>query len=237
MIELFSKGPREFIKLWAIKREPILNKLSAIRSNLRPWWKRAVTLIQWYTFGDIFFLMIENVSNVVCLQIKTFCAYFIASEYKKDGRCRFKLSRQLKEAPGYYSMLMKKRSPYVREFSHGWIKSMRYEDGLIFCWTGLNWQSDEIVGERIGRYVGVQQRAQSRPVFHLATTPQFERRPPGGHQVVRPDQRLFDIRNRTWIVVGLLLIRTRSSPYQTLFQKNSLNWVSFDVLNVSSNLY
>ena len=52
--------------------------------------------------------------------MNTFAIFFIAGQYKKDGRCRFKLSKTT-NAPSdaYYHSPMKKGSPYTHIISRG----------------------------------------------------------------------------------------------------------------------
>ena len=53
-------------------------------------------------------------------QLRSFCIFFIAGQYKKDGHCRFKLSETSKApSPVFLHMPMKKGSPYTRIVSQG----------------------------------------------------------------------------------------------------------------------
>ena len=63
-------------------------------------------------------------SNLFSLfqQPRTFCIFFIAEQFKKDGRCRFKLSK-ISNAPShsYFHLPMKKGSPFTHIVSRGYI--------------------------------------------------------------------------------------------------------------------
>ncbi|XP_046454942.1 glutamate receptor 3-like [Daphnia pulex] len=65
--------------------------------------------------------------------VHTFSVAFVASQYKKDGKCRFRLSKMLPLSHGHYPFLYKKGSRYTKTISKGVLELC--ETGLIRFWT------------------------------------------------------------------------------------------------------
>ncbi|KAI9553417.1 hypothetical protein GHT06_021321 [Daphnia sinensis] len=65
--------------------------------------------------------------------IQTFAISFVASQFKKDQRCRFKMSKKLPLATGYYSWLFKKNSLYTN--AHSRALADLWETGLAHFWV------------------------------------------------------------------------------------------------------
>ena len=53
------------------------------------------------------------------LQMNTFTVFFVSAQYKKEGKCRFKVSKPLPVTTGYYSLLFKKGTSYTKTISRG----------------------------------------------------------------------------------------------------------------------
>ncbi len=51
----------------------------------------------------------------------TFTIAFVGTQYKKEGKCRFKASKILSSSHGYYFFVLKKGSWYTQKFSRGWV--------------------------------------------------------------------------------------------------------------------
>ncbi|KZS20158.1 Uncharacterized protein APZ42_013153 [Daphnia magna] len=64
--------------------------------------------------------------------VRTFNDWFVALQYKKDGRCRFHSTKPLPVPHGYYSWLVKKGNPNARILSKGFTNL--WETGLISFW-------------------------------------------------------------------------------------------------------
>ncbi|XP_032779707.2 ionotropic receptor 93a isoform X1 [Daphnia magna] len=65
--------------------------------------------------------------------IQTFNTWFVALQYKKDGRCRFHATKPLPVPHGYYFWLTKKGSSNTKLLSDGLIKL--WESGITRFWT------------------------------------------------------------------------------------------------------
>ena len=50
-------------------------------------------------------------------QMETFSKIFVATQYKKEGQCRFKMTDLPTFSKGYYHFLVKKGSPYATKFN------------------------------------------------------------------------------------------------------------------------
>jgi hypothetical protein len=53
------------------------------------------------------------------LQINTFTVFFVSAQYKKEGKCRFKVSKPLPVTTGYYSLLSKKELATLKQLAEG----------------------------------------------------------------------------------------------------------------------
>ncbi|XP_057374698.1 ionotropic receptor 93a-like isoform X2 [Daphnia carinata] len=71
--------------------------------------------------------------------IQTFNTWFVALQYRKDGRCRFQVSKPLRVPYGYYFWLTKKGSSNTKLLNDGLVKL--WESGISRFWannqTGL----------------------------------------------------------------------------------------------------
>lgn len=65
--------------------------------------------------------------------IKTFAMSFVSSQFKKDQRCRFKMSKPLPLSTGYYFWLFKKNSSYTNVHSKPLVEL--WETGLTNFWV------------------------------------------------------------------------------------------------------
>ncbi len=52
--------------------------------------------------------------------MNTFTVFFVSAQYKKEGKCRFKVSKPLPVTTGYYSLLFKKGTSYTKTISRGY---------------------------------------------------------------------------------------------------------------------
>nr|CAH0107515.1 unnamed protein product [Daphnia galeata] len=64
--------------------------------------------------------------------MNTFTVFFVSAQYKKEGKCRFKVSKPLPVTTGYYSMLYKKGTSYTKTISRGVLDI--YEFSLLRFW-------------------------------------------------------------------------------------------------------
>ncbi|XP_046454702.1 glutamate receptor ionotropic, kainate glr-3-like isoform X2 [Daphnia pulex] len=62
----------------------------------------------------------------------TFTIAFVGTQYKKEGKCRFKASKILSSSHGYYFFVLKKGSWYTQQFSRGFMDL--WESGLTRFW-------------------------------------------------------------------------------------------------------
>lgn len=53
--------------------------------------------------------------------MNTFTVAFVSSQYKKDGKCRFQVSKPLSITTGYYSLLYKRGTWYTKTLSRGYV--------------------------------------------------------------------------------------------------------------------
>lgn len=53
--------------------------------------------------------------------MNTFTIAFVGTQYKKEGKCRFKASKLLSSMHGYYYYVVKKGSWYTQTISRGWV--------------------------------------------------------------------------------------------------------------------
>nr|CAH0101184.1 unnamed protein product [Daphnia galeata] len=65
--------------------------------------------------------------------MNTFTVFFVSAQYKKEGKCRFKVSKPLPVTTGYYSMLYKKGTSYTKTISRGLMDL--YESGIVRFWV------------------------------------------------------------------------------------------------------
>nr|CAH0101189.1 unnamed protein product [Daphnia galeata] len=65
--------------------------------------------------------------------LNSFSIAFVGSQYKKDKKCRFKVSKILPLSHGHYSLLFKKGSLYTKTFSKGILEI--WEAGLVRFWV------------------------------------------------------------------------------------------------------
>ena len=85
---------------------------------------RVYTISIYFTGQSIiYYLLLIVVFFLSCIldhQLQTFCASFVANQYKKDGRCRFKMSKPLSAFPGYFHWPLKKGDPNMQTFRKGY---------------------------------------------------------------------------------------------------------------------
>ncbi|XP_046657524.1 ionotropic receptor 93a-like [Daphnia pulicaria] len=65
--------------------------------------------------------------------LNTFTVAFVSSHYKKEGTCRFKVSKPLPILTGFYSLLHKKGTWYTKTISRGLMDL--WESGLVKFWV------------------------------------------------------------------------------------------------------
>ncbi|XP_045035563.1 glutamate [NMDA] receptor subunit 1 isoform X3 [Daphnia magna] len=65
--------------------------------------------------------------------IKTFAMSFVSSQFQKDQRCRFKISKPLPLSTGYFFWLFKKNSSYTNAHSKALVEL--WETGLAYFWV------------------------------------------------------------------------------------------------------
>ena len=73
------------------------------------------------------------------LQLQTYCKFFIASQLKKDGICRFKMSDPLTFQAGFWSVFLQKGSKITPKFNDGLVSIIQYSINIVKLWLILNY--------------------------------------------------------------------------------------------------
>jgi hypothetical protein len=69
----------------------------------------------WVFITEIFWFMFQFIHVILQMQrrkLQTYCKYFVISQYRKDGTCRFRMSDPLPFNLGFWSLILQKDSQY-----------------------------------------------------------------------------------------------------------------------------